>query len=89
MICNHYVVTGKERNTRFWLKPDGLATGFRLGAKRFLTREQAQTVADKENGSKVWRFKWVVTLRQVDAVTHELAGTALEDLQFNERQEEK
>lgn len=86
MICNHYVVTGKERKTRFWLKPDGLATGFRKGARRFLTRAQAQAVADKENASNVWRFKWVVTLRQFDAVTQEIAGTALEDLQFSETQ---
>lgn len=86
MICNHYVVTGKERKTRFWLKPDGLATGFRKGAKRFLTRERAQAEADRENASGVWRFKWVVTVRQIDAVTQELAGTALEELQFSERQ---
>lgn len=84
MICNHYVVTGKQRKTRFWLKPDKLATGFRKGARRFLTREQAQAAADAENASGVWGFKWVVTLRQVDAVTHEIAGTKLEDLQFSE-----
>ena len=85
MIANHYVVTGKQRRTRFWLKPDGLATGFRKGARRFLTRKQAQDVADAENASGVWGFKWVVTLRQIDAVSGELAGTALEDLQFDER----
>lgn len=85
MICNRYVVTGKQRKTRFWLKPDGLATGFRTGAKRFLTRQQAQAIANKENKSGIWGFKWVVTLRQVDAVTQEIAGTTLEDLQFNER----
>jgi hypothetical protein len=85
MIANHYVVTGKQRETRFWLKPDGLATGFRKGAHRFLTRQQAQTIADQENDSGVWGFKWVVTLRQIDAVSGEIAGTALEDLQFSER----
>lgn len=85
MIANHYVVTGKQRKTRFWLKPDGLATGFRKGAQRFLTREQAQKIADTENASGVWGFKWVVTLRQIDVISGELAGTALEDLQFAER----
>jgi len=84
MIVNHYVVTGKQRNTRFWLTPDGLATGFRKGAKRYLTRRQAQAVADRENASGVWRFKWVVTVRQIDAVTQETASEALEDLQFSE-----
>lgn len=88
MIANHYVVTGKERRTRFWLKPDGLATGFRKGAKQFLTRAQAQAAADKENESGVWRFKWVVTVRQIDAVTQEIASQALEDLQFSERNPE-
>jgi len=87
MIANHYVVTGKQRNTRFWLKPDGLATGFRVGAKRFLTRWQAQSAADAENASGVWGFKWVVTLRQVDVVTQKISGTALEDLQFNEQEQ--
>lgn len=85
MIANHYVVTGKQRRTRFWLKPDGLATGFRKGAKRFLSRIEAQTVADKENASGAWGFKWVVTLRQIDAVTQEIASSALEDLQFAEQ----
>lgn len=63
MIHTHYVVTGKQRKTRFWLKPDGLATGFRKGAQRFLTRGKAQATADRENESGVWGFKWVVTLR--------------------------
>lgn len=85
MINTHYVVTGKQRKTRFWLKPDGLATGFRKGAKRFLTRIRAQQAADKENASGVWDFKWVVTMRQIDAITQEDCSSALEDLQFIEQ----
>lgn len=85
MISTHYVVTGKQRNTRFWLKPDKLATGFRKGAQRFFTRDKAQAAADKENQSGVWGFKWVVTMRQIDAVTQEECSPALEDLQFSEQ----
>lgn len=85
MISTQYVVTGKQRKTRFWLKPDGLATGFRKGAKRYLTRIRAQQAADRENASGVWGFKWVVTMRQIDAVTQEICSTAVEDLQYVEQ----
>mgnify|MGYP001568997099 CR=1 FL=1 len=85
MISTHYVVTGKERNSRFWLKPDKLATGFRKGAERFLSRDKAQAAADTENVSHAWRFKWVVVIRQVDAVTQEECSPALDGLSFNEQ----
>lgn len=69
MLTSKYIVTGKERSSRFYLKPDTLATGFVESAQRFYERSKAQAAADRENALGVWGFQWSVTQQLFDAVT--------------------
>lgn len=69
MLTSKYIVTGTQRTTRFYLKPEKLATGFVDNAKRFCERRKAQQAADVENASGVWGFQWSVTQQAFDIVT--------------------
>ena len=60
LLANRYRVTGTQRRTKFYLKPDGLATGFPESAMEFAGPDSAQRAANKENASKVWGFKWKI-----------------------------
>lgn len=69
MITSNYIVTGKQRSTQFYLKPDTLATGFVDSAARYLERSKALSAAQRENASGVWGFRWTVRQQQFDVVT--------------------
>lgn len=66
MITSNYIVTGQQRTTRFYLKPDALATGFVGKACRYLEREKAERAAERENASGIWGFTWSVIQQQFD-----------------------
>ena len=74
MITCKYIIAGRQRKSRFYLKPDALATGFIDSAERFYQRDNAQAAADRENASKVWGFTWSVFPQAFDVMT----GKALE-----------
>lgn len=78
MISSQYMITGTLSKARYYLRSEGgfyLATGFINDAERFLERQQAETVANRENdmktnGAKVWRgVTWKVEPVQVDVLT--------------------
>lgn len=60
LSASRYRVIGTQRRTKFYLKPDRLATGFPQYAAEFVGPDSAMRAALRENNSGVWGFKWKV-----------------------------